>query len=210
MSTRSYVQRARATAAEETRRRILDAAGELLSREPALGLSVDRVARESGVARSTVYLIFGSRTGLFEALARDFLDRHGFARLVSAFRNPDAREALLSSLREGCRLYAAGRDVGRALFSMALLDPDAAGAIVVLEHGRAPGMRALAERLKDQGYLRSDIGVTEAADVLWVLTSFDTFDQLLTGRGLSPTAVAKRLVAMAQRELLEPVARDEG
>jgi hypothetical protein len=148
--------------------------------------------------------VFGSRTGLFRAVAKDFLDRQGFDRLVAAVGHPDAREALVGSLREGARLYAGGRNVGRALFSLSLLDPDAAEAIVVLEHGRAPAMRALAQRLKDQGYLRPDIGVTEAADVLWVLTSFDTFDQLYTGRGLSRATVANRIVGMAERALLDP------
>lgn len=199
---RGYVQRARASSAEETRRRILDAASTLLSTEPAQGVSLDRIAREAEVARSTIYLVFGDRAGLFNALAREFLERLGFDRLVAAARQPDARVALTSSLREGCRLYAEGRDIARALFSMSLLDPDAAGAIAVLEHGRSPTMRSLAQRLKDQRYLRPDVGVAEAADVLWVLTSFDTFDQLFTGRGLSATTIAKRIVAMAERELL--------
>jgi AcrR family transcriptional regulator len=199
---RRYVQKVRAASVEVTKRRILDAATDLLSREPAQGINVDRIAREAGVARSTVYVAFESRTGLFQALARDFLAQQGFDQLVAAVRNPDAREALVGSLREGTRLYAGGRDLGRALFSLSLLDPDAAEAIVVLEHGRAPAMRALAQRLKDQGYLRPGIGVTEASDVLWLLTSFDTFDQLFTGRGLSEATVAKRVVAMAERELL--------
>ena len=115
---RRYVQQVRAASAEVTRRRILDAASDLLSREPAQGINLDRIARESGVARSTIYVAFESRTGLFRALARDFLDGQGFDRLVAAASHPDAREALLGSLREGIRLYAGGRDLGRALFSM--------------------------------------------------------------------------------------------
>jgi AcrR family transcriptional regulator len=208
-SGRPYTQRIRAASAEGTRRRILDAATDLLSREPAQGINVDRIAREAGVARSTIYVAFESRTGLFRALARDFLEQQGFDRLVAAASNSDAREALLGSLQQGVRLYAGGRDLGRALFSLALLDPDAAEAIVVLEHGRAPTMRALAQRLKDQGYLRDGVGVTEAADVLWVLTSFDTFDQLYTGRHLSEATVAKRVMAMAERELLAERSRPE-
>ena len=199
---RRYVQSIRAASAEVTRRRILDAATDLLSREPAQGINLDRIARESGVARSTIYVAFESRTGLFRALARDFLDEQRFDRLVAAASHPDAREALLGSLREGIRLYAAGRDLGRALFSMSVLDPDAAEAIVVLEHGRAPTMRSLAQRLKDQGYLRKGVGVTEASDVLWVLTSFDTFDLLFTGRNLSEATVAKRVLSMAAHVLL--------
>jgi AcrR family transcriptional regulator len=199
---RRYVQQVRAASAEVTRRRILDAATDLLSREPAQGINVDRIAREAGVARSTIYVVFESRTGLFRALAHDFLDRQGFDRLVTAASHPDAREALLGSLREGVRLYAGGRDLGRALFSMSLLDPDAAEAIVLLEHGRAPTMRSLAQRLKDQGYLQEGVGVTEAADVLWVLTSFDTFDQLFTGRNLSEAMVAKRVRSMAEHMVL--------
>jgi AcrR family transcriptional regulator len=204
---RQYVQRQRAAAAEDTRRRILDAAYELLANEPAQAVSVDRIAREAGVARSTVYLVFGTRTGLFQTLARDFLQRHGFERIVAAGRHADAWQALATSLREGCRLYAAGRDVGRALFALSLLDPDAAEAIVVLEHGRSRAMRGLAQRLRDEGYLRDDLTLAEAADVLWVLTGFETFDQLYTGRGLSAPTVAKRLVAMAERELLSPTTR---
>jgi AcrR family transcriptional regulator len=202
MEKRRYTQRIRAAGAEETKRRILDAARSLLTTEAAQGVSVDRIAREAEVARSTVYVVFGSRAGLFDELARDLLLSAGFDRLVAAVAVPDAREALVGSLREAGRVYAAERDIARALFSMSLLDPDAAGAIEVLEHGRADGMRALAQRLKEQGYLRPDAGVVEAADLLWVITSFDTFDQLYAGRELSVATTSKRLIAMAERALL--------
>src|SRR5437763_174198 len=47
------------------------------------------------------------------------------------------------------------------------------------------------------------VSVDEAADVLWTLTSFDAFDLLYTGRSLSPAAVADRLIATAERALLQ-------
>ena len=50
--------------------------------------------------------------------------------------------------------------------------------------------------------LRDDLSRDEAAQILWVLTSFPTFDQLFRERGLSAAGVADRLRAMAERTLL--------
>jgi hypothetical protein len=50
--------------------------------------------------------------------------------------------------------------------------------------------------------LRDGIGVKEAAHILWIAASFEAFDLLYTGRGLSPKKVADILVAIAERSLL--------
>jgi AcrR family transcriptional regulator len=73
MATRKYEQRLRADAAAETRRRILDAVYQWLRETPAEPVSIDRIARLARVARPTVYLVFGSRAGLFEAVGADLL-----------------------------------------------------------------------------------------------------------------------------------------
>lgn len=202
-TTRRYTQRARAAGAEETRRRILDAARDRLRTAPSEQLNVDRVAQDAGVARSTIYLVFGSKAGLFEALGQDLLERTGFHRIVAAVALPDAREALRAALEAAAEVYAAERDVSRAVYSMYSLDPEAVrGVFEVVERGRAEGQHHLARRLHEQGYLRPDVSVAEAVDVLWVITSFDAFDQLYTGRSLSPDLVATRLYAIASRALL--------
>jgi AcrR family transcriptional regulator len=203
VTTRRYVQRARAEAAEETRRRILEAMAQRLREAPAEAISVDRVAQLAGVARSTVYVIFGSRAGLFQALAEDLMARAGFDQLLTALKATDAWEALQGALRASVRIYARERDLTRALWSMSTLDPDAvAGVVDVINTDRARGNRHLVRRLAEQGALRPRLGVEEATDVLWVLSSFDTFDQLYTGRGLSVDDVADRLITMAERSLL--------
>ena len=48
-------------------------------------------------------------------------------------------------------------------------------------------MASLAQRLADRGELRRGVSVETAANLLWILTSFDAYDLLATGRGLSPT-----------------------
>jgi AcrR family transcriptional regulator len=202
VATRKYEQHTRARSAQETRRRILDAVLQRLGEAPSEPVSVDRVARMAGVARSTIYLIFGSRAGLFDAVAEDLYERGGIDKVLQAVAREDALETLRGGIRGGVETFAAYRDANRALFSMAQVDEDAVGgAIQRKEHKRARGMARLARRLAEQGILRQDVTVDEAAHLLWVITSFDAFDLLYTGRGLSADEVARILVAAAERSL---------
>jgi AcrR family transcriptional regulator len=203
VATRRYEQRLRAQAAEETRRRVLDALYDELRATPAQPVSVDRIARTAGVARSTVYAIFGSRAGLFDAFAADVLERGGFRRVLDAVADPDPRVTLRAGIAGGVHTFAAYRDVFRALVSMAELDPDSVGgAMQRSDERRAKGMTSLARRLARDGLLRERLTATQAADRLWVLTSFDAFDLLYRGRGRSANAVAGILVDLAERAVL--------
>jgi AcrR family transcriptional regulator len=202
VSPRKYEQRLRAEAAEETRRRILDALEQRLREAPAERVSIDHIAQMAGVARSTIYLIFGSRAGLFDALGEDLSVRGGFQRLVEATHHPDAREAMRGGIRLGSERYAAQRDVLRALWSMAELDEHAVGgAVRRIEARRARGMTRLAKELARQKYLRPGLTQKDAAHMAWLLTSFDAFDTLYTDRGLSLDKTVDLLFAMADRAL---------
>jgi AcrR family transcriptional regulator len=203
MSPRKYDQRLRAEAATETRRRILDAVEERLREAPAERIAVDEVARRADVSRSTIYLLFGSRAGLFDAFGLDVIERAGIARVREAIANPDPRATVRDGIRAGADVYAANRDVLRALFSMAQLDTDAfAGAVERMVDDRRRHMRRLARRLREHGALRSGVTEAQAAHLLWVLTSFETFDQLFDGQGLDAEAAADLLVATAERSVL--------
>jgi AcrR family transcriptional regulator len=207
MGTRRYEQRLRAQTAKDTRRRVLDAVYDQLREAPAQPVSVDGIARTAGVARSTVYVIFGSRAGLFDAFAADLLERGGFGRVLEAVADPDPRVTIREGITGGVHTFAAHRDVFRALVSMAELDPDAVGgAMQRSEERRAKGMMRLARRLARHGLLRDGLGAKKAADRLWVLTSFDAFDLLYKGRGLSANEVARVLVDMAERSVLAKLA----
>ena len=99
-------------------------------------------------------------------------------------------------------MFAAHRDVFRVLYSMAQLDANAVGgAVQRLEAGRAEGMTRLAGRLAAQDLLRPDVTPEEAAHVLWLLTSFDAFDVLSTGRGSRWTRSPASSPRLAERSL---------
>jgi AcrR family transcriptional regulator len=199
---RAYEQKARAESAAETRRRIIDAVIDRLRNAPAERISVDAVAQKARVVRSTVYLIFGSRAGLFDAVALEVYDRAGYPRLLEAVRVPDPRDTLRGGITAGVRIFAAYRDVFRALYSMEELEKEAtAGAISRVEENRAQGMAWLARRLSRHKQLRPDVKIAEAAHVLWIAASFEAFDLLYTGRGLSADETARILVKNTERAI---------
>lgn len=202
MADRKYEQRLRAESAEQTRRRILDAVYQQLRDAPGESVSLDRIAQLARVARSTIYLVFGSRAGLFDAFTEDLWERTGLPALTQAVANPDARQHLRGGITAASKMYAADRDIYRVLFSMAQLDPESVGgAVRKMERERTGGMAYLAQRLHDDGVLRDDVTVEEAADVLWMLCSFDSFDALHTGRKLSVKRSIELIIKSAERTL---------
>jgi len=203
MATRTYQQRLRAESAEETKRRILDAVAQRLRDDPTEPVSLDQVAQTAKVARSTIYLVFGSRAGLFDAFTEDLWARTGLPALTRAVAHPDAREHLRGGIAAASRMYAADRDIYRVLFSMARLDPDSVGgAVDKMERERTGGMVHLARRFDEAGALQEDVTVDQAADILWMLCSFESFDALYTGRGLPLDEAIGLVTTTAERTLL--------
>jgi AcrR family transcriptional regulator len=208
MTSRPYEQRLRAEQAEETRQRILDAVDRCLRESPTEPVSLERVARLARVARSTIYLVFGSRAGLFDAFADDLWARTGLPALTAAVALPDAREHLRGGVAAASQMFASDREIYRVLHSMARLDPDAVGgAVDKMDAERRGGMAHLARRLAEQGVLRDDVSVEQAEDMLWVLCSFETFDLLYTGRDLGVDEAVDVIVTMIERSLCRPVRR---
>jgi AcrR family transcriptional regulator len=205
VATRRYEQRLRAEEAEKTRSRIVDAVLERLRAAPSEPVSIEQIAEMAGVARSTVYAIFGSRAALFDAVGAELQERTGYERLVEASHHPDARVALRGGLRAASAMLAAERDIRRALHSMAQLDQEAVGgAVERWEEERAAAMARVAAQLHEQGHLRAGVSVEEANDVLWVITSFESFDLLYSGRGLPLDVVVERLTETVERALMTP------
>jgi AcrR family transcriptional regulator len=199
---RPYTQRLRAASSTATRRRIVDAAREVLTAQPLRSFNVSEVAEQARVVRSTIYAMFGSRQGLLRAVVDDDMNaRGGWDRMREAYRHPDALVAVTRNLEEGARMIGSGHGVALAITALAAVDPDAVALAAELDALRLRGLRDLVRRLAEQGTLRPGLDQERAVDVLWILSSWGTYDQLATGRGLDPDAVAVRLVDIAVRTL---------
>ncbi|MFC6010916.1 TetR/AcrR family transcriptional regulator [Nocardia lasii] len=205
MTKRKYDQDARAEAAEQTRRRIIDAVAQQLREAPTDPLSLDKVAKTAGTSRSTIYVAFGSRAGLFDAFVADLAARTGLPALTAAVAADDARTHLRGAIEAASRMKAGDLEIYRVLHAMDRLDPSsAADAVRALEQDRRGGIAHLAHRLAAQDLLRPDVTEDWAADVLWTLTSFESLDLLLTDRNLTVDEAIDRLTTTAERTLLRP------
>jgi hypothetical protein len=114
----------------------------------------------------------------------------------------DPVEAIDRSLEQGCHLLEAELATLRRLSLLAQLDPEAAVSLEETNKGRLSAARSLARRLHRAGKLKDGVRVDEAASILWLVTSFPTFDDLYAGWGLDVDQVAERLRSIVHGTLL--------
>ena len=179
MSPRPYRLGQRQSATEQTRSRILNATRELLmSNDGFSSFSIDQVARQADVARMTIYHQFGSKSGLLEALCDTLAASGGMEHLANAFRQPKPLDMLDQYLLVFSRFWDTDRLVTRRLRALAALDPDFEQVIRARDERRRHGVGVITQRLVEQQVLAPDTPLDEIADVLFTLSSFETFDTL--------------------------------
>lgn len=195
MSPRPYRLGQRQAAVDQTRSRILGAARELLTVSGGFtGFTVDAIARQAGVARMTVYYQFGSKQGLLEALFDDLAARGGMSRLPHAFEQAEPLDALAEFIAVFSSFWASDRLVIRRLHGLAALDPELEQ--VSREEWRRAGLRVILGRLAEKWGRPSPESFGETLDVIYTLTSFESFDSLACpGRG--PEEVASLVYRLA-------------
>jgi AcrR family transcriptional regulator len=179
MSPRPYRMERRREHADQNRQRIVNAARELLaSREGSARFSVEEVARLAGVARMTVYYQFGSLRGLLEGLCDSLAIAGGMNQLGDAFRRADALEAMDQFIEVFTGFWESDREVLRGLGALAVLDPEFALVLEERYSWRRKGVRVLLDRLAKQTRRPRPREMEDAADLLYMLTSFSTYDTL--------------------------------
>lgn len=204
MSPRTYRLGQRAESVSSTRARILAGARELLAAGGVRGVVMDEVAARADVARATVYYQFGSKRGLLEAVVDDVAQRAGQREIEQAVELADPVAALRRTFVLGCRFWSSEQVVVRRLVGLAAIDPEIRAVLVTADNGRLAVVTRLADRLADAGLLAAGWPHSRALDALWMLSSFEAFDQLCTRRRLPPKDVASLLLDLAGQMLTPP------
>ncbi len=182
MSPRAYKLGKREAAATETRSRILEAAREILADESATAdLSMDGIARLADVSRLTIYYQFKSRPGLLEALYDQMAARGNLRRIAEVFHESDVSVALEKLIHIFAAFWSSDPVVIRRLRGMAALDAEMAPGLRARDARRQHIARELLSRVASSQKIKVKIKSDElslTADVLSMLTSFETYDAL--------------------------------
>lgn len=186
-STRRYASELRAQSAEDTRKRILDAATALFSRKGIDKVTVADIGARAGVAASTVYGLYKSKDGLLRAIMQRSLFGPSF----------QAARELLNGVTDPVQLIALTSHVSRAIYAS---ESENLG-LLSSASGFSPALRKLEqeferirydmqeERLRalfKAGKARRGLTLDEARRVLWTFTSRDIYRMLVQEGGWSP------------------------
>jgi AcrR family transcriptional regulator len=184
---RRYNASGRAEQARRSRDHVLRKAERVFLERGYAGTTVAAIAAEAGVSVETVYKAFGGKAGLVRAI----YDRGliGTA-AVPAYQRSDemrAREtdpktimrewglltAEVAALVTPIRLLIRSASATDAELATLLEDSDTERLDRMLHHARF---------LHERGYLRDDVTLAEAADILWTCSSAELYELLVVKR----------------------------
>jgi AcrR family transcriptional regulator len=190
---RPYHSPRRRQQAERTRRAILDAARHQFLTHGYAGATMAAIAGDAGVTLDAVYKSVGKKPALVLALFHQAVSGEGEVEDTEA----RADRVSVDEPDPVARLRAFGdfvAEVAPRTAPIALLvhagahsDPELAAVWQQVNDERLARMAAHAQRLGDDGHLRSDVTVEEARDVLWVYSSIELYDLMVHRRGWTAT-----------------------
>ena len=189
-----------------TRERILTAARELIEQDSGAAPNVSAIARAVGISRQALYLHFPDRASLLLALVAH-VDEHedlqaGLAAVAAA---PDAGAQIRAWAGMQSERNPRIAPLARALDRVRHEDEPVAQAWRDRTDGRMRGAVGIVERLRKEGRLHPSWTSEEAAALLWELTSFRVWDDLVNELGLAANRYVEVVTAAALAALASPV-----
>jgi AcrR family transcriptional regulator len=189
-----------------TRERILSAARELAEQGDGGAPSMSELARAVGISRQALYLHFPDRASLLLALVAHIDEREGLQDELSAvLAAPDAAGQIHAWVRMQARRNPRIAAFARALDQARHTDQAAAAAWRDRTDNRMRGAAMAVTRLRDEGRLHPGWTPSEAATLLWELTSFRVWDDLVTESGLAADRYIEIVTAAALAALASPL-----
>lgn len=185
------------------RARILNAARKVFSEAGYHGAVMEEVALRAGVSRKTVYYQFGSKLGILDALLSDLEAAAELGQRVQLIMRKPARHALAEYFREVCLFWNRNQAVMRVIIGLAATDADARKVVEMHDGARRRRLESFVRILSGRGELAKGYPKSLAIDLMWLLSSFASYEHLVQRSHLS-LARAADLLADAASVLIAP------
>lgn len=184
---RRYDTSGRRERAHRNREAVLEAAEIRFLRDGYGRTTVAGIAADAEVSAETVYKTFGGKAGLVKAIYDRGLAGKG---PVPTYQRSDQMREKQTDPREIMREWglltaevaALVTPIRLVLRSAAAADHDMAALLEDSDRQRLERMRHHARFLEEHGYLRPDITLAAATDVLWVCSSAEMYELLVMQR----------------------------
>lgn len=206
-----YSSAVRSHQARETRRAIVDAAGQLFGERGYAATTIDAIADRAGVGRKTVFSSVGGKGALLK-LAWDWAIGGDDEPIPMAER--PAVQAMLAE-HDPQRLVAMWVEmlldvgervtpIGAVVLAAADVDAEVRALRDSIRRETLIGATAFVSHLAGAGGLRADLSIERGADVCWALVNSLLLHLLVSLRGWSRQEYSDWLVRIVATTLLEP------
>lgn len=202
---RPYHSPMRQRQAEDTRRRILDAARTLFLSVGYAGTTVEAIAAAADVSPKTIAAALGSKRAILAAL----VSPPAFGRRFQEVRDelvtaPDPRRRVELAARLTRQVYESLAPEFDLLRGTTAVAPELAEVARQVGARRRRNLTHLIAYLREHNVLRHGLDPADAVDVVWALTGYDLYRALVVERGWRPDRYEAWLAEVLSERLLAP------
>lgn len=204
MRKRVYNSPTRKAQALKTKERLLAAAKKLFRTKGVEKTTIEDIALLAQASVPTVYSLFQSKLGVLRTLLDNALSQDRFEALVqkgTTEKSPIKR--LEATARIARELYDAEKNLIDLLDGAAALDPTFKKLEAERETRRYFRQEEAMKYMSEKGYLRADLSLAKAQDILWAFTGRDLYRLMVIERGWSADEYEKWLADLLIRTLLK-------
>jgi len=207
---RRYHSPQRLLQAEDTRRKVLDAARRLFAAQGYAATTLPHIARGAGVSQPTITAVFVTKAQLLshmiqlavrgDAESPPLTERLWWQAMLS---EPDPQRQLTLHAANVRRIHERSADVAEIVRGAVTADPEIASMLRELAEGRLRDAQMVAQSLDEKQALAGTVDRQRAADLLWSLCSHDLYRMLVVERHWPPEQYEQWLASSLIHFLLD-------
>jgi AcrR family transcriptional regulator len=203
---RPYNSGNRKAQATQTKGRILDMARDLFCTNGFEGVTVQALAQQAGVSEPLIYGLFQSKRGILRALMDEALPQEHYNVLIAQACEGKNYKKRLQVTAKICRLmYEAEKTQMDLLRTASAIAPEFKELEREREERRYKRQAESMEALYNDKVVKRELNLTQARDILWVLTGRDLYRLLVIDRGWCEDAYEAWLGNLLVISLLEDI-----